>query len=136
MDQQKINIVWIKRDIRSQDHLPLHLAEESELPYIIIYVFEPLLMNYPDTSLRHLQFQYQSIIQLNKKLKIYNREVIIFHADIISVLDSIKAQYAILNIFSYQESGIRLSYDRDKLVKKYCVENKIESHYCIPFWRG
>jgi deoxyribodipyrimidine photo-lyase len=118
-NKKQINLVWLKRDIRSQDHLPLHLAEEHGLPYIIIFVFEPLMMDYPDTSLRHLQFQYQSILQLNKKLSAYNKEVIVFHADILSVFDTIQSQYTIEQIFSYQESGIQLTYDRDKLVKKY-----------------
>ena len=39
-----INIVWLKRDIRSQDHLPLQKAEESDLPYLIIYLFEPSII--------------------------------------------------------------------------------------------
>ncbi len=123
--KQQINIVWLKRDLRSQDHLPLHLAEENGLPYLIIFVFEPLMMAYPDISLRHLQFQYHSILQLNKKLSIYNKEVIIFNTDIVTVLDSIQAQYTITTIFSYQESGIQLSYDRDRLVKNYCKANQI-----------
>ena len=124
--KQQINIVWLKRDLRSQDHLPLHLAEESGLPYLIIYVFEPLMMAYPDTSLRHLQFQYQSILQLNKKLSTYNKEVIIFNTDILTVFDTIQAQFTITTIFSYQESGIQLTYDRDQLVKTYCKANQIE----------
>ncbi len=124
--KQQINIVWLKRDLRSQDHLPLHLAEESSLPYLIIFVFEPLMMAYPDTSLRHLQFQYQSITQLNKKLSTYNKEVIIFNTDIVTVFDIIQAQFTITTIFSYQESGIQLTYDRDQLVKKYCKANQIE----------
>jgi len=82
-------------------------------------------MDYPDTSLRHLQFQYHSIIELNKKLKIYNKEVNIFHTDIISTLVAINKQYDIIHLFSYQESGIQLTYLRDKLVQKYCQENKI-----------
>lgn len=125
MVKKQINVVWLKRDIRSQDHLPLHTAEESDLPYIIIFVFEPLMMDYPDTSVRHLQFQYQSIIQLNKKLSAYNKEVVIFNGNIINVLDSIKDQFDIAHIYSYQESGIQLTFDRDKLVKKYCLNNKI-----------
>lgn len=120
MLKKQINVVWIKRDIRSQDHLPLKLAEETGLPYIIFFVFEPLMMNYPDTSLRHLQFQYQSLIDLNKKLNIYNKAVILFHTDIISALDAIKSKYSIKTIYSYQESGIKLSYNRDKLVKDFC----------------
>lgn len=125
MSKKQINLVWLKRDIRSQDHLPLQLAEEGGLPYLIVYVFEPLIMAYPDTSLRHLQFQYHSLLQLNKKLSVYNREVHIFHSDFISVLDAIAAQYTIASIFSYQESGIQLTYDRDRLVKQYCKANQI-----------
>lgn len=126
MVKKQINVVWLKRDIRSQDHLPLFSAEENGLPYIAIFVFEPSLMDYPDTSVRHLQFQYQSIIQLNKKLSFYNREVIIFNGPIISVLDSINDQYEIANIYSYQESGIQLTFDRDKLVSTYCLTNHIK----------
>ncbi|MEN9952730.1 MAG: hypothetical protein RLZZ520_998 [Bacteroidota bacterium] len=123
--KEQINVVWLKRDLRSQDHHPLFLAEENGLPYLIIFVFEPLMIAYPDTSLRHLQFQYQSIMQLNKKLSEHNREVIIFNTDIVTVLDTIQAQYTIVTIFSYQETGIHLTYDRDQLVKKYCKENQI-----------
>ena len=123
--KQPINIVWLKRDLRTQDHLPLHLAEESDLPYLIIFVFEPLMMAYPDTSLRHLQFQYQSILQLNRKLAAYNKQVIVFNTDVITAFDAIQDQYAISTIFSYQESGIQLTYDRDRLVAKYCKKNQI-----------
>ena len=125
MSKQEINIVWLKRDLRSQDHLPLHLAEQSDLPYLIIFVFEPLMIAYPDTSLRHLQFQYQSIIQLNKKLIAYNKEVVVLNTDMATVLDTIQSQYTIKTIFSYQETGIQLTYDRDQLVKKYCQVNQI-----------
>ncbi len=126
LSKQQINIVWLKRDLRTQDHLPLHLAEESGLPYLIYFVFEPLMMDYPDTSLRHLQFQYQSILQLNKKLNAYNKAVNIFNTDIVTVFDTIQSQYTINTIFSYQESGIAITYSRDQLVKKYCKANQIE----------
>ena len=123
--KQQINIVWLKRDLRTQDHFPLHLAEETGLPYLIIFVFEPFMMAYPDTSLRHLQFQYQSLLEINKKLNAYNKAVIIFNTDIITVFDTIQSQFIIKTIFSYQESGIQLTYDRDKWVNKYCRANQI-----------
>ncbi len=115
-----INIVWIKRDIRSQDHLPFKYAEEDAIPYLPIFIFEPSVIDYPDTSLRHLQFQRHSILRLNEKLKPFNKQVVIFHAEVLAVLDSINKQYEIRNIFSYQESGIQLTYNRDKAVAEYC----------------
>ncbi len=38
MVKKAINIVWLKRDIRTQDHAPLNMAEQDELDYIIIYI--------------------------------------------------------------------------------------------------
>lgn len=127
---QHINIVWLKRDLRLQDHLPLNLVEQEPLPYLIIYNFEPIMMSYPDTNLRHLQFQYQSIIQLNKKLKTFEKEVIVSQAEIVSIFEEINKQYQIKNLFSYQESGIQLTYQRDKKVTAYCKSEGIEWVEC------
>jgi len=38
-----INILWLKRDLRTRDHLPLQLASKEEIPFLVIYVFEPSL---------------------------------------------------------------------------------------------
>jgi deoxyribodipyrimidine photo-lyase len=123
--KQRINIVWIKRDIRSQDHLPLHEAEKAHLPYIILYVFEPSMMDYPDTSIRHLQFQYHSLMDLNKRLAPYHRTVFICQAEVLEVLAFISTKYAIANLFSYQESGVQKTYDRDIAIAAYCKNNQI-----------
>ena len=73
MNKEVINVVWLKRDLRMQDHEALYSAEQAGLPYVIIYLFEPSIINYPDTSLRHLQFVYHSIASLNLQLDKYNR---------------------------------------------------------------
>jgi deoxyribodipyrimidine photo-lyase len=123
---QPINIVWIKRDLRTQDHAPLQAAEQVGLPYFIIYIFEPSIIQYPDTSERHLQFQYHSITQLNKKLANYNRQVTLFYAEALEAFQEIAEQYNIQTIFSYQESGTQITYNRDKAVKLFCKTNQIE----------
>ena len=55
----------VKNIIRAQDHEPLSNAENSNLKYYVIYIFEPSMIAYPDTGLRHLRFVYQ-ILALNK----------------------------------------------------------------------
>lgn len=130
MNKQQINIVWLKRDIRSQDHLPLHLTEQQNLPYIILFLFEPSIINYPDTSLRHLQFQYHSILALDKKLKSFQKQVVVCYAEALTVLSFISNQFEIKNIYSYQESGIQITYDRDKAVAKFCKEHNIVWQEC------
>jgi len=68
---KKINIVWLKRDLRTQDHEPLYLAEKAGIPYILLFLYEPSIITYPDTSTRHLQFCYHSIQKMNEQLQLY-----------------------------------------------------------------
>jgi len=114
-----IHIVWLKRDLRLQDHEPLFHAENSDENYIIIYLFEPSIINYPDTSLRHLQFVYHSILHLNEKLKVYNRSVQFFYAEAIEVFQFLSEEFEIKNIYSYQESGTKITWERDKTLQKF-----------------
>jgi deoxyribodipyrimidine photo-lyase len=55
-----INIVWLKRDLRLQDHEPLFLANQQIEPFIILYIFEPSLIKNPHYDDRHWRFIQQS----------------------------------------------------------------------------
>lgn len=125
LKKHPVNIIWLKRDIRSQDHEPLFNAEQSAIPYYIIYLFEPSLLQYPDTSPRHLKFVYHSIKALNKTLIPFNRSINLFYGEAIEVFEYLKASFDIQNIFSYRESGTQLSWQRDKKVTSFCKEHAI-----------
>lgn len=118
MPPEQINIVWLKRDLRTQDHLPLHRAEQAGRPYRIVYLFEPEMIDYPDTSLRHLQFVYDSIQSMNKALAPFYRQVDIFYGEAGEIFTFLAGQFRINTVFSYQESGIQLTWDRDKRLKR------------------
>ena len=125
MNKQEINIVWIKRDIRSQDHEPLHHADQAGIPFLIIYLFEPSLINYRDTSIRHLQFQYHSIQEFNLNYSQTGKYIHLFHAEAQEVFEHLHSIYKIKNIFSYQESGISITWERDKWLSRFCKQHQI-----------
>ncbi len=110
----EINIVWLKRDIRSQDHQPLYEAEKNGLPYYIIYIYEPSLLSYPDTSTRHLQFVYHSIQALSKTLTPFHKKVDVYYAEAKEVFTYFLNNFIIRNVFSYQESGTLTTWKRDR----------------------
>ena len=126
----ELNIVWIKRDIRTQDHLPLFLAEEQDIPYLVLFFFEPSLLQYADCSLRHLQFQYHSLQHMQTKLQPFGKTVSILYAEALDALQWIQKNTRIVQLFSYQESGIQRSYDRDLSVKAFCKEHRIQWTEC------
>lgn len=113
---KKINIVWLKRDLRTSDHEPFFHAENHEYDYLAVYIFEPSLLAHPDSSLRHRQFVYQSILDMNVRLKPFNRRVHVFFAEAEEVFSYLAKTFDVSNVFSYQESGIKISWDRDKTV--------------------
>lgn len=126
MDKTKINVVWLKRDLRLQDHAPFYQVEQAGISYLILYVFEPQLIQYPDTSDRHLQFIYHSLLALNQELKAFGREVEMFYGDAISVFGYLLEKFDVQQVFSHRESGIRLTWERDKLVGKLLQDAGVE----------
>ena len=125
MSKQAINIVWLKRDLRSSDHAAFAAAESDQLPYLTIFLLEPSIISYPDTSLRHLQFQYQSVQQLNHKFTPLNKAIWICYAEATEVFNWLCQQYQVKHVFSYQESGIQLTYTRDKAVAKLLQSHQV-----------
>lgn len=120
-----INVVWLKRDLRTQDHLPLHYAENDKNDYLIVYIFEPSLIKYPDCSNRHLNYINASLEDMQLTLNAYNREVLKLHGEAKDVFEQLNKQFKIEKVFSYQEVGIQISWDRDKRMSKWFQTNSI-----------
>ncbi len=114
-----INVVWLKRDLRLNDHLPLFKAEQDEIDYIILFLFEPSLMSLSSTSFRHLQYCYSSISGINRSLSHNSRKVHLMHAVAVDAFSFITDNYAIKTVFSHQEHGAKTSWDRDKKMASF-----------------
>jgi len=128
MEKPDINIVWLKRDIRTKDHLPLQRAEEAGLPYLILFIFEPDMIEYGDLSYRHLQFQYHSLLDFNRTLEPFHKKAQLFYGKAIDIFSYLAANFSIKSMFSYQESGILLTYERDKKIAALCKSQHINWH--------
>ena len=118
MESQRVNIVWLKRDLRFQDHEPLKLAIESELPLILIYIFEPSLINHHDSDLRHWRFVWQSLMDLKSQLS-KDQSLTILYGEALDVFEMLSKSYELASIFSHQETGNRMSFDRDLTLKAF-----------------
>ncbi|MDG1333037.1 MAG: deoxyribodipyrimidine photo-lyase [Crocinitomicaceae bacterium] len=124
--KKKANVVWLKRDLRLQDHAPFFAAEQDPNHYLPIFIFEPSILKHPDSSLRHQQFVYHSIVEMNEQLKLFNREVLIFYAEAIEVFSFLNDTFDLKNVHSYQESGTQVTWNRDKEIGQFLKENNIQ----------
>ena len=125
--KEAMNIVWLKRDLRLQDHLPFLEAENnSTCNYLPIYIMEPSAMVYPDSSLRHWQFVYHSILEMNTVLATFNRKVPLLHGEAMDVFTFLSEKFDIQNVYSYQESGVKATWNRDKNVSSLFKSKSIK----------
>jgi deoxyribodipyrimidine photo-lyase len=125
LSTKPINIVWLKRDLRTQDHQGFSCAENANIDYRIVYFFEPNIIIYPDTSDRHLQFIYHSIKAINKTLAPFNRSVDVFYGSAEVIFEHLSSSFDIHHIYSYRESGTKTTWQRDKKVASFAKTNDI-----------
>lgn len=120
---QKINIVWFKRDLRLTDHQPLKDAIATGTPALLLYIFEPSLLNDPHYSERHWRFVWQSLQDMNEKLGRHCVQII--HGEAVDCLERLSQNYQIASLYSHQEIGIQKTFDRDKRVADWLANKGI-----------
>jgi deoxyribodipyrimidine photo-lyase len=118
--KKEVSVVWLKRDLRLSDHSPLFYALKHKLPIIIIYCFEPSLKNHYDWDERHWRFIYQSLIDLQYKVPLLWN-----YGEVISTFETLRESFEIKYVFSHQETGTQVTFERDKKFSKWCKNQSI-----------
>ncbi len=113
MSKKAVNIVWFKRDLRFLDHEPLYWAQQENLTILLLYFFEPSVMNYDDSDNRHWRFIYESIADMQAKLDGIGAKIYFFQNEVKTVFEELVQIYDVKSVFSHQEIGNKVTYDRD-----------------------
>ena len=125
MNKKAINIVWFKRDLRFTDHEPLFMAQQQNIPILLVYFFEPTVMAYDDSDVRHWRFVYESLQEMQSKLKSFDAEIYFFHNEARTVFEKLLTVYDVKTVFSHQEIGNKITFDRDTKMQLFFDENYI-----------
>ncbi len=125
ISKQKINIVWLKRNLRLQDNEALQNAMKGPYRSLLLYVFEPFLLDDEHYSERHWSFVKQSLEDMNLRLQPYNTRVMVIRSEMVPFCNQIQEYFQIDQVFSHQETGIKATYERDKNFQRYCRNNSI-----------
>jgi len=100
-------------------------AIEAGRPLLIIYIFEPELIYHPNYSSRHWTFVWQSLMNLKDDLGSFGCGLKILWGDPLDCFDKLNQEYEISSVFSYQESGLKATYDRDLRLVEFFKSNEI-----------
>ncbi len=126
MDRQRINVVWFKRDLRYRDHQPLTSAMKASIPVLGLYLHEPKIWSDAHYSSRHAQFVGDSIVELKESLEEVDVPLIALKGDFLAVWSYLHSKYSVDTVYSYCETGLKCTYDRDKEAAKWFRLNGIK----------
>lgn len=119
MSKPIINIVWLKRDLRFTDHEPLFEAQQTGMPLLLLYCFEPSVMTHHDSDVRHWRFVYESLMEMQERLVPLKGKIAVCHNEAQYVFEQLAEVYQIAKVFSHQETGNKLTYDRDVAIAAF-----------------
>ena len=120
-----INIVWLKRDLRLTDHLPLYNAIQKQEAFIILYIYEPLLIGDVHYDERHWRFIQQSLSDIQDELQSHNKGLTVAFGEAAEIFQVLIDQYCIKNIFSHEETGLKITYSRDSEISLLLTKHYI-----------
>lgn len=123
--QDAIELVWLKRDLRIDDNRPLWEASHRGR-VVVLYVFEPTLWATPEMDRSHFNFICESLLEVSDGLAKLGGKLAICVGEVPEVFQKIHAETPIRSPFSHEETGNRLTYDRDRRVAKWCKANRVE----------
>ena len=109
-----LQIVWFKRDLRTEDHRPLFEAARSGGAVLALYVYEPEIVGAEDFDASHLVFVSQALVELGARLRALGGRLTIRTGRLPDVFDEIHARHSgIAGLWSHEETGNALTYARD-----------------------
>ena len=116
---------WIKRDLRLFDNPALteaaRQATAGGLPLLPLFLFEPSVLNAPETSPFHIQAQRQALDALRLRLiERHQSDILTLVADAVPALDALYHRHPFTCLVSHRETGTEVTYARDRAVAAWC----------------
>ena len=120
-------IVWFKRDLRTQDSAPLASAL-TRGPTLALYIIEPKLWQQVTASQRHWQLVRHGLDQLICELVLLGAELCIKIGAAEQVFSELHHSLGIFHLHAHEETGDAWSYDRDKRISSWCNAHGVAFH--------
>ena len=124
----RINVVWFKRDLRLSDHAPLAEAIASGRPCLLLYCFEPSLISNPHYRRRHWRFICESLDAMDATLAASGARIWRVSAEMLPLLEVLQQHVEIAAVYSHEETGLDITYRRDKAVSRWLLKQGIPWH--------
>lgn len=120
-----MNVVWLKRDLRIDDHEPLARAVAAG-PCVLLFIHEPSILRGEDVDAIHVHGLDAALAALERALLVrYGAHLTYRVGEAVAVLEAIFAETPFEALFGHEETGNARTYARDRAVKRWARERGV-----------
>lgn len=126
-----LSILWLRRDLRLEDNLSLYFACQNREKIQPIFIFDQnILARFTNQKDRRISFILEALRKLDKELKKYNAELLVFYGDPKILLPKIVKTLQVKQVFAgkdYEPYGL----SRDANISKEITLNLYNDHLLL-----
>ena len=120
-------VVWFKKDLRIEDHLPLYEASKHG-PVICIFIYEPSIYEEKPYTQSHRNFLSECLVDLDRQLHNHGGYLLVIKGEAPNVLNELRKKISFSRLWSHEETGDFKTYQRDLEVKDWCQSQGVVWH--------
>ncbi len=131
---KKVNIVWLRRDLRIDDNTALIQASKEKLPIILLFIFDKKILNLLEKNDSRVSFIYDCLLNINEKLKNFESSLLIKHGYVTEVWIELIQEFSINTIYSnedYELYGIQRDLNIKNLAERNNINFKLSKDHVI-----
>jgi deoxyribodipyrimidine photo-lyase len=122
---EKINIFWFRRDLRLNDNTGLDHAFKSDLPVLLIFIFDTNIIEDLKPDDTRISFIYGILSEINSKLGLADGSLLILKGKPAEIWDQLISKYDIQKVYinsDYEPYAIQRDREIRILLKKKGIE--------------
>lgn len=124
--RKKITVCWLRRDLRLFDNAALYHALKSDLPVLVIFIFDKnILDRLSDKKDKRVEFIQQNLEKLNRELQKHGSSLLVLHETPKKAFQKLLKDFVVQKVYTnhdYEPYAIK----RDKEIGEFLQENRIE----------
>ena len=120
-----VSLVWLRRDLRLSDNPALAQAIADGRPILFLFHLDSERLGRHDVDGTHIQWELDCLDRLRHDIENRGGIVLFRFGHVLNSLNELNAEHNLHTIYGNEESGLQWSWERDKLVAKWCQENDV-----------
>ncbi len=123
--EKKINIFWLRRDLRLEDNTGLHFALQEKWPVLLLFIFDTtILQELADKADRRVLFIYRQLEKIQQQVQAAGSSLLVVQGEPLPVFKELLKTYPLQAVFTNRDYE-PYARERDARIEKLLREKGV-----------